>query len=265
MRPRVDRDNGSRGHTPGCKKRFGQHFLRKQSVVDHMIGRVGITPDTTVMEIGCGDGFLTRSILDHSLCKRLLCLEIDPEWRDVVAAAITDPRLDLQLADVLALDWLTLPVPLTLLSNLPYQITFPLLFLMVQHKHLFTEGVVMIQEEVAQKLVAMSGRSYTHVSLFLRHHFEFELMEKIGPEAFVPPPKVNSRLVYFKPRTGPAIPEEERFWKFVKHAFTSPRQTLRNNLKHAGYPITALPVETLNLRAQQLPFEGFLDLWKTLI
>lgn len=273
MRPRREKGKAASGTAAGkwvqgvpfCKKRFGQHFLRKQSVVDHMIEKVAITSDTTVMEIGCGDGFLTRSILSHSPCKKLLCFEIDPEWREVVLAQVKDPRLDLQLADILVLDWLILPVPVTLLSNLPYQITFPLLFKMVQHKHLFAEGVVMVQEEVAQKLVATSGRSYTHVSLFLRHHFTFELMEKIGPEAFEPAPKVNSRLVYFKPRTGQPIPEEERFWKFVKHAFASPRQMLRNNFKHAGYPLTAFPAATLNLRAQQVSFEILLDLWKLLI
>ena len=78
----------------------------------------------------------------------------------------------------------------------------------------------MVQEEVAQKLVAKRGKPYSVTTLFLQHNFHIELMEKVEPGAFSPPPKVFSRLVYFKPRfDAPEIPDEEQFWKFLKLCF----------------------------------------------
>ena len=139
---------------PVKKKALGQHFLRKQSVVDNMVARVNIDPETYVMEIGCGDGFLTQTILQSS-CKKLVCYEIDPEWADFVDNKIKDPRLDLRKANFLE-EPLELPEnkkPWVLLSNLPYQVTFPILFILQKKKELFSEGVVMMQEEVAQKFI----------------------------------------------------------------------------------------------------------------
>lgn len=249
---------------PAKKKALGQHFLRKQSVVDHMIERVNLTPETSVMEIGCGDGFLTRSILEQSPCKKLLVYEIDPEWIGFVRKSIVDERLQVKFANILDVDLSTLEgeKPWVLLANLPYQITFPIFFLLQKHKSLFEEGVVMIQEEVAQKIVAKRGKPYSATSLFLQYHFNFELMEKIEAEAFDPPPKVVSRLLYLKPRYDQVeIPDEEEFWKFLKLCFKFPRQMLKNNLSSTHYDWEKVSAETLRLRAQQMSFQDFLDLW----
>ena len=257
------------GYLPRKKKAFGQHFLRKQSVVDHMIEAVSVTKDTSVLEIGCGDGFLTRSILASTPCKRLQVFEIDPEWADYVRGTIRDSRLKVTLANVLEIDFeaeLGAHKPWVLLANLPYQITFPILFLIQKNKHLFTEGVVMVQEEVAHKIVAQRGKGYNPSTLFLQHHFEWKMMERIEPGAFVPPPKINSRLLYFKPKMDvKPIPDEEQFWAILKLCFRSPRQTLRNNLKTTHLPIDRLSPEQLGLRAQQMSFDGFLALWQQLV
>jgi len=232
-----------------------------------MIEKVVLTPATSVLEIGCGDGFLTSAILNQSSCARLQVYEIDPEWAAHVQKKITDPRLTITLANILDVDLtaaLGQHTPWVMLANLPYHITFPILFLVQAHKELFQEGVVMVQEEVAQKIVASHGKGYSPTSMFLQHHFEWKLMEKIEPTAFVPPPKVSSRLLYFKPRTDAAtIPDESAFWKFLKLCFRSPRQTLRNNLKSTHYIThTAFNTEILDLRAQQFSFAQFLELWE---
>ncbi len=252
---------------PKKKKQFGQHFLRKQSVVDHMIHKKKITPETRVLEIGCGDGFLTKAILRQTQCKELRVYEIDPEWARVVEEKLGEPRLNINIENILDVDFSVLEkdAPWVLLANLPYQITFPIFYRIQVHKHLFTYGVVMIQEEVAQKLVAKSGRGYNSTSLFLQHHFDFELMEKIGPEAFNPPPKIDSRLVYFKPKSDiQKIKNEEQFWKFLKYCFTSPRKTIANNLKQTHYVLSKIPESILKLRAQQMSFEQFIELWDSL-
>ncbi len=247
------------------KKKFGQHFLRKQSVVDNMIAHVTVASETSVLEIGCGDGFLTRAILEQTPCKQLVCFEIDHEWTEYVKKTIDDKRLDVRLQNILDVDLniLEKDKPWVLLANLPYQITFPIMFLLQKHKNLFQEGVVMVQEEVAQKIVASRGKPYSATSILLQYHFDFKLLEKIEPGAFSPPPKVHSRLVYFKPKKEIiAIPEEEKFWKFLKLCFRFPRQTLKNNLKSTHYKIKNLPEELLKLRAQQMSFEQFLEFWE---
>jgi len=271
---------------PRKKKALGQHFLRKQSVVDHMIEKVEITPKTSVLEIGCGDGFLTHSILEQTECKQLIVYEIDREWAEFVKNKIDAIRLDVRIENVLDanFDAFEAEKPWVVLANLPYQITFPIMFLFQKHKDLFEEGVVMVQEEVAQKIVAKRGKKYSATSIFLQYHFDFELMEKVEPEAFVPPPKVVSRLLYFKPKHGPSIhdaphrtrderhlgrtddgiqiPEEEKFWKFLKLCFKFPRQTLKNNLKSTHYDYSKISSEILKLRSQQMSFQDFLDLWE---
>jgi len=261
QRPDFDQD------MPRKKKGLGQHFLRKQSVVDNMISKVTVTPEISVLEIGCGDGFLTKAILEQTKCKRLVCYEIDPEWVEFVSKRISDPRLQIRHKNILELHFLLElgpDKPWVILANLPYQITFPIIFLIQQNKALFQEGVIMVQEEVAQKIVASRGKGYSPTSLLLQHNFTWTLMEKIEPGAFSPPPKVHSRLLHFKPRFDqPEIPNEDEFWKFLKLCFRSPRQTLRNNLK-TTHLLADLSDELLSLRAQQLSFDDFLKIWQGL-
>ena len=263
----IKKQKNFNNQRPNKKKKFGQHFLRKQSVVDHMIHKIKLTPEIRVLEIGCGDGFLTKAILRQTKCKELWVYEIDPEWANLVREKIDDPRLKINIENILDVDLSVLDKykPWVLLANLPYQITFPIFFRIQEYKHLFKGGVVMIQEEVAQKLVARSGRGYNSTSLFLQHHFDFELMEKIEPEAFNPPPKVFSRLIYFKPKLNvPKIKNEEEFWKFLKFCFTSPRKTIANNLRQTHYDLNKIPEKILKLRAQQMSFDDFIELWSSL-
>jgi 16S rRNA (adenine1518-N6/adenine1519-N6)-dimethyltransferase len=244
------------------KKKFGQHFLRDARVTHDMINAVDID-GVSVFEIGCGDGILTRAILQE-LVARVWVFEIDPEWAMHVRSTIHDPRLTVNQEDILRVDFtrLALHAPWTLLANLPYQVTFPILHRLKEYRHLLHEGVVMMQEEVAQKLVKKTGRGYGFPALFFQHFFELRLLTKVLPTAFFPPPKVTSRLVYFKPyRTVAPIPDEELFWSFVKQCFKQPRRTLRNNLAQSHYAWSLIPDETLALRAQQLTMEDLQALW----
>lgn len=255
---------------PLKKKAFGQHFLRNYSVVDRMIETVKVDSETTVVEIGCGDGFLTDAILKQTKCKQLIVFEIDPEWAEYVQSKIKDKRLNLKVMDILSVDLkqeLETKKPLVLLANLPYQITFPILFRIQQNKDLFNEGVVMVQEEVAQKIVATRGKKYSATTMFLQYHFDWKLLDKVEPGSFTPPPKVFSRTIYFKPKFElEYIPQEAEFWEFVKMCFRCPRQTIRNNLKNTKYfKNEKISNDVLQLRSQQISFDKFLELWKMLI
>lgn len=256
----------AKSHGIAIKKQYGQHFLRDQSVVEHMLEQVKLTPESSVFEIGCGDGFLTQEIVKHPLA-RLWIFEIDEQWADFVKKAVPDKRLTMNLENILDVDFKKFApyAPWTLLANLPYQITFPILHLLQKNRHLLAEGVIMVQEEVAQKIIKTSGRGYGLPSLFFQHYFEWKLLNKVAPGAFLPPPKVYSRLLYFKPRKKLVeIPDEQEFWKFIKLCFLQPRRTLRNNLGSTHYEISKLNEETLKLRAQQMDMKDFLIIWKKL-
>ncbi len=248
------------------KKQFGQHFLRDQAVLDTMVESVEITPQSSIFEIGCGDGVLTSAILKTN-CARLQVYEIDPDWAAFVKNKFKDPRLTVDLTNFLDIDLnvLAAHAPWTVLSNLPYQVTFPILHRFHDYRHYLKEGVIMIQEEVAQKLVKQSGRGYGFPSLFFQYYFELKLLTKIPPTAFFPPPKVDSRLLYFKTKKDvPPIKNEQAFWRFIKQCFSQPRRTLANNLKVTGHDTGAFSQETLKLRAQQMKITDFLSLWEKL-
>ena len=136
--------------------------------------------------------------------------------------------------------------PWTLLANLPYQITFPILYRLAEYRLLLQEGVIMVQEEVAQKILKTSGRGYGFASLYFQYYFTWRALDKVPPTAFYPPPKVQSRLLYFAPVLDPQpIPDEKGFWAFIKRCFQQPRRTLRNNLQSCHYDLTRIKEEPL--------------------
>lgn len=250
-------------HGFALKKQFGQHFLRDDLVAQKIASYCDLT-DASVFEIGCGDGALTRMIIQSKL-SRLWVFEIDPQWASYVRDKIKDQRMQMFVEDFLTVDFERFQPnkPWVLLANLPYQITFPLLHRLQQWRHLLREGVIMIQEEVAHKLVANRGRGYGFPSLFFQYYFELKLLDKIPPVAFYPPPKIFSRLIYFKPREDVApIANEEQFWAFIKAAFKQPRRTLKNNLAQKHYDVARVPEEMLALRAQQMDFAELKALWE---
>jgi 16S rRNA (adenine1518-N6/adenine1519-N6)-dimethyltransferase len=245
------------------KKQFGQHFLRDMRIVHNMIFAVEINATTSIFEIGCGDGFLTEQIL-VTPAARLQIFEIDPDWAHYVENKFADARLKVTIDNFLDIDLRILEkdAPWTVLANLPYQVTFPILHRFQEYRHLLKEGVVMVQEEVAQKIVKQKGRGYGYPSLFFQHYFAWKLLDKVPPTAFHPAPKVFSRLLYFKPHANVVeIPEEEKFWKFIKHCFKQPRRTLKNNLAHTHYKVDNIDAAQLALRAQEMSMKDLLAVW----
>lgn len=248
------------------KKKFGQNFLRDYDVLAKIISAAELTDQDAVLEIGCGDGFLTAALLDCPI-KKLWSFEIDPDWAEKTSHKIKDERFTLWLKDILTIDINSLQpnAPWTIVANLPYQITFPILELIKNNRLMFNRGVIMMQEEVAQKLVkkANSGKDYGFISLFYQHYFEWKLLDKVSPDSFVPAPNIFSRLLHFavKKELLP-IANEARFWEFVKLCFKQPRRTLRNNLITSEYRLQNIEVKILDKRAQQLSLEHLLHLWQ---
>jgi len=248
---------------PLQKKHFGQHFLISQDPINTMLSAITITPETTIVEIGCGNGILTKALL-ASRCKAVHVIEIDPDWARYIYDTIHDPRLTIHNEDALDFDFTTLKSggPLVLMANLPYVITFPLFEKLAANHTIFDDGMVMIQEEAAERITHTSGRRCGAVSLFLQYYFSFKNYEKVPPKSFSPPPKVMSRLVRFAPNAElMQLSDAKNFWLFVRACFKSPRQMLGNNLKRTPYAWQKLNPETLQLRAQQLTVKELHDIW----
>lgn len=247
------------------KKKYGQHFLRDYNILASIISHAELKEQDAVLEIGCGDGFLTKALLDCPL-KKLWSFEIDPEWAEKIKQTVADNKFTLFEQDFLKVDpqQFTVDAPWVMVANLPYNITFPILEIVRTHTHLFSRGVIMVQEEVAQKLVkkAQSGKDYGFISLFYQHYFEWKLLDKVLPQSFMPAPKVVSRVIAFTvKKERQTIYKEAAFWDFIKVCFKQPRRTLRNNLAQFPDQIALIGQEKAAKRAQQLSMEELLCLW----
>lgn len=252
-------------HGIAIKKKYGQHFLHDDRILQLIVDTVPFDTAPSVFEIGCGDGRLTARILACPVA-RLWVFEIDPDWASYVRTAYPDERLTVFEENILDVDLearLQPHAPWILLANLPYNITFPILHKLQKLKGVLREGVIMVQYEVAVKLLKQRGRDYGPASLFFQHYFVMRLVGMIPPESFYPPPQVHSALLHIMPHPHvDPIPQEEAFWKFISACFAHPRRTLRNNLAATPYASLLTADMDLFLRAQDMVMADFLRLWQ---
>ncbi len=247
-------------HRP--RKRFGQHFLHDPGVLYRIVAAIHPTPGDRVVEIGPGLGALTRPLL--AAAGELDVVELD---RDLLTPLQTYCAgagvLRIHQADVLSFDFTALRgdgPPLRVAGNLPYNISTPLLFhLLAQIQH-WRDLHFMLQKEVADRMAAEPGEeAYGRLSVMLQYRCRVETLFAVGPEAFRPPPQVQSAVVRLVPHeTAPvAVRDEPCFAEVVRLAFAQRRKTLRNSLRGvldaaqieaAGVDPGARP-ETLDLAA----------------
>ena len=196
-------------------------------MVSAIVGRLEAIPG--LLEIGPGPGVLTSPLSER--CHRMVALEIDR--RMVAALAESAPRADIRLEDALLVDLMEilaeLPSPRAVVSNLPYFITGPLVAKIAEARSTWDKAVLMMQKEVADRIVAGPGNSDRgSLSVYLQALFSIERVCDVPPEAFLPPPKVSSTVLEFVPLVAD-YPAE--FFDFVRAGFKQPRKTLANNLQ----------------------------------
>jgi 16S rRNA (adenine1518-N6/adenine1519-N6)-dimethyltransferase len=219
------------------KKRFGQHFLHDQRVIDKIIAAARLSSEREVVEIGPGLGVLTDHLL--AAAAHVHVMEID---RDLIERleARQDSRLSIHAGDVLKTAWPALlpKPPYPLVANLPYNISTQIVFKLLENRQLFDRQVLMFQREVGERLVAEpGGKDYGILSVLCQLWYEISVVTLVKPGAFKPPPKVDSIVLHFAPLAQPRVDpiDEQFFQKVVKAAFTQRRKTLRNSLQAGGF------------------------------
>jgi 16S rRNA (adenine1518-N6/adenine1519-N6)-dimethyltransferase len=222
--------------TVPARKRFGQHFLHDASVLERIIQAFAPQPSDHVVEIGPGRGVLTRKLAPR--VNRVHALEID---RDLVAELDADPLLaenvTLYNADALSFDYCTLAEggrKLRVIGNLPYNISTPLLFHLLDQVNCLQDMCFMLQREVVERLCAQpNSKAYGRLGVMVQWRCRVEKLLTVKPGAFRPPPKVDSAVVRLSPHAQPpvAVNAEAVFAKVVQAAFAQRRKTLRNALR----------------------------------
>jgi 16S rRNA (adenine1518-N6/adenine1519-N6)-dimethyltransferase len=225
------------------KKRLGQHFLVDRNILDKVIRTAEVTKEDVVLEVGPGLGEMTFGLSQKA--KRVIAIEIDSKLVNQLRIKFEDiPNLEIHQGDILKYDFSPLfqkaGRPLKVVANLPYQISTPLLFRFLEEREKFSSLLLMLQKEVAQRLIASPGnKEYGPLSIFVQRVSEVSIRFFIKPTAFFPPPKVDSALVEIRWRKSPLVDLEDEGWfkKVVQGCFNYRRKTLINGLRYSGLPL----------------------------
>lgn len=222
-----------------AKKSLGQHFLADLNICRRIVQFAAIEPDDRVVEIGPGEGQLTHLLLEF--VDRLIAVEIDDDLVDRLrnTDAARQGRLEVRHDDVLKVDWNEIPnPPLKIVGNLPYNIATRIIQQMIPFKNRFQSLTVMVQKEVARRVLARGGKDYGYLSALLGFHFAPLGGFDVPPGAFRPPPEVTSSVLKLVPIQDGRDREAEKFESLIGQAFRQRRKTLFNNLKHRYGPGT---------------------------
>jgi 16S rRNA (adenine1518-N6/adenine1519-N6)-dimethyltransferase len=215
-----------------ARKRFGQNFLVDRHYIDRIVAAVAPQPGDNLVEIGPGLGALTRPFLER--LPQLTVIEIDRDLAARLAAEYPSARLKLHVADALEFDFSSLGADLRVVGNLPYYISSPLLFHLVQYAASLRDVTVMLQKEVVERMVAAPATpAYGRLSVMLQVRFHVERQFLVPAGAFRPAPKVDSAVVRLTPLRAerPQVVDEALFARIVAAAFGQRRKTMRNALK----------------------------------
>lgn len=246
-----------------ARKRFGQNFLHDRHWIERIAKAVNATEGDDIVEIGPGQAALTRELIAGA--GKVRAVEID---RDLAAwLKETFPEsLSLIEADALTLDWTQVAKNdnLRVVGNLPYNISSPLLFKLLEAADHVKDQHFMLQKEVVDRMVAQHGsKTYGRLSVMLQWRYRMQKLFDVPPGAFNPPPKVMSSVVRMIPKAKEEVPsvDFELFSSVVANAFSQRRKTIRNALSAllSAEEIAACDVDP-GARAEALPLDAFVRL-----
>jgi len=223
---------------PPPKKRLGQHFLTDHNIVRKIVAAAKLHPGDTALEIGPGRGILTKALCEQA--GKVIAVEVDRSLEETLRDALAGAdNLDLRFGDALDFPCETLPKGTVVVANLPYVITTPLLFKLLDAHERIDRMVLMVQTEVARRFVAKPGtKDYGILSVLMQYRTEPALAFSVSAGCFRPKPAVNSTVVTMAMRRAPAVAVESEpvFVRTVRAAFAHRRKTLANSLRDEGLP-----------------------------
>ena len=258
---------------PPPNKRLGQNFLIDPNIVRKIVALAELGPSDHVLEIGPGRGILTEAL--SQAAGRVTAIEVDPRLHAYLETRQAElSNVELVCEDALVYPVESLPIGTVVVANLPYYISTPLLFRLLDQHGRFPRMVLMLQAEVADRLVAKPGGSdYGVLSVMAQYAADITKAFKVSAQCFRPRPEVASAVVLLrtKERTRLSQQEEAAFRALVKAAFAHRRKTLANSLRDEGYELSFVAERLKRLdiaptrRAETLSVEDFLRLTLALV
>ncbi|MFW9606400.1 MAG: 16S rRNA (adenine(1518)-N(6)/adenine(1519)-N(6))-dimethyltransferase RsmA [Pseudomonas sp.] len=248
-----------------ARKRFGQNFLHDAGVIYRILRSIHARPGQRLVEIGPGQGALTEGLVDSGA--QLDVIELDQDLVPLLRLRFgLNPQFTLHQGDAMKFDFAALAngERLRVVGNLPYNISTPLIFHLLEHASVIEDMHFMLQKEVVERLAAQPGSGdWGRLSIMVQYFCSVEHLFNVGPGAFNPPPKVDSAIVRLVPhRTLPHPARDHRLLeRVVREAFNQRRKTLRNTLKNllSSEDIAAAGVDG-SLRPEQLDLAAFVRL-----
>lgn len=249
-----------------ARKRFGQNFLHDAGIIHRILRAIYARPDQHLLEIGPGQGAITEGLLGSGA--RLDVIELDQDLIPLLKMRFgLDPKFTLHQGDALKFDFARLVEggeKLRVVGNLPYNISTPLIFHLLDHAAVIEDMHFMLQKEVVERMAAgPGGGDWGLLSIMVQYHCRVEHLFNVGPGAFNPPPKVDSAIVRLVPHAVLPHPAKDHrlLERVVREAFNQRRKTLRNTLKNLldAQAIEAAGVDG-SLRPEQLDLAAFVRL-----
>ncbi|MBF0586714.1 16S rRNA (adenine(1518)-N(6)/adenine(1519)-N(6))-dimethyltransferase RsmA [Prosthecochloris sp. N3] len=237
------------------KKKLGQNFLTDRNIIRKIVRSAQLDPDDNVVEIGPGFGALTREICN--VCQNVTAVEKDPALASFIRSEF--PSVNLVEGDILKVDFQELAAngQLKVMGNIPYSITSPILFKLLENRRHIISETLMMQHEVALRLAARPGtKEYGILAVQLQTFCDVRYLFKVGKKVFRPRPEVDSAVVGITPRSTALDRYEHEFRTFVRTAFRQRRKTLQNNLRE-NYNLSGISSVDLQRRAESLSVDEF--------
>ena len=237
----IKRELAELGLAP--RKKWGQHFLVDRNILNKVIQVAELEKEDVVLEVGPGLGEMTLALARQ--VKKVIAVEIDPKLVEILKKKTTDlPNVEIIKGDILKIDFNELldqeGQRLKVVANLPYQISTPLLFRFIESREDFSALTLMLQKEVAERMIAPpGGKDYGPLSVFTQTVSNLSICFFIKPSAFFPPPKVESAVIRVVWRERPVVGLEEMEWfkDVVRGCMGYRRKKLMNALKHSDLPL----------------------------
>ena len=242
------------------RKKWGQNFLADGNLLDRIVRTIDPKESDSILEIGPGEGALTERIFPY--VKEMTAIEIDPILIEHLQNQKSLKRLKVVQGDVLLqeIEDLLIGNPVRVIGNIPYNITSPIIFWLIEQLDFWEDAFIMMQREVAERLSAKVGtKSYGRFTVVVGAYLNMEYCFTIPTDVFIPKPKVDSAIIRFTKKETPIIPDEKyvRFNKLVADAFSQRRKMLRNTLKGWDIPVAIQEKIDFTRRPETLTIEEF--------